>query len=174
VIILIVLVAIIRFPQLYGKNYAVFPESTYYFNTKNLHSTSMNTIWTGETEDYAVKNKKGEIVSGEGVIEKATIHNSQRAYQIAAATPITMADYTFYFPGWNVYIDGQPTEIQFQDPNYRGVITYTVPAGHHIIDVKLEDTKVRLLSKVISLISFLFLGGLLLFKKKLNKFIVSI
>lgn len=48
---------------------------------------------------------------------------------------------TFYFPGWNVYIDGKATNIDIESRT--GAILFQVPAGQHEIRVKFEDTQVR-------------------------------
>jgi hypothetical protein len=168
-------VAVLRFPQLYTKNNEQLPESAYNFTVTNLASNNLNTIWTGETQDYPVKKTKGEIINGKGSITSMQVENSKRQYQVKATTPIRMADYTFYFPGWKVFVDGVEVPIQFQDQNYRGVITYQVPSGVHTINVKFTDTKVRLLGKLITLgclvlvISFLISLQILARNKKLAK-----
>ncbi len=150
---LIILVALLRFPQLYSKNNEVIPESAFDFTVSNLASNNLNTIWTGETQEYPVKKTKVEIIEGDGKIVQKQIENSKRQYQIQAESPVRLVDYTFYFPGWMVYIDGVPATIEFQDQNYRGVITYQVPAGKHTVDVTFEDTKVRSLGKLLTIFS---------------------
>jgi hypothetical protein len=143
----------LRFPQLYGKNYTLYSESKYYFTNENLHGNIMNTIWTGPTQDYPVKKEKPEIIEGKGIITSKYAQNSLRKYGVNAETNIRMVDYTFFFPGWRTYVDGKETEIQFQDPAYRGVITYNVPKGEHEVIVKFTDTKVRFIGKLISIAS---------------------
>ncbi len=113
---------------------------------------------------------KGEIIAGEGKITEREEKNSQRSYAVTSDKGVRMVDNTFYFPGWNVYIDGVKTNIQFQDPEYRGVITYDVPPGEHTIEIKFEDTKLRLLSKIMSIFS---ISGFLIFvimRKKSSRF----
>lgn len=153
VVLFIFFIFLIRFPQLYGKNYILFPQTQYYFTPTNLHSVNMNTIWTGKTDEYPVKSKKPEIIEGKGKILVSEVHNSWRKYEIEAENKLRLVDYTFYFPGWAAYVDGKKTEIEFQDMNYRGIITYFVPKGKHTVFLKFEDTKVRLFAKIISAIS---------------------
>jgi uncharacterized membrane protein YfhO len=69
-----------------------------------------------------------------------------------------VSDNTFYFPGWHAYVDGVETNIEFQDPAYRGVITFSVPKGIHKVKVIYEDTKVRRIGKIISILTLLLLG----------------
>ena len=78
-----------------------------------------------------------------------------------------MIDYTFYFPGWNVYIDNKLTDIEFQNSLYRGVITYYVPEGKHVVSVIFEDTLIRKAGKIISAMSILLFILLVLLRKKL-------
>lgn len=156
-IILIIIICLLRFPQLYGKNYTTHQQSEYFFNPENLHSTIMNTVWTGPTQDYPIKKNKGEIIEGKGQILMQQITNIQRTYTVQADTDIRMTDYTFYFPGWKAFIDGKETVIQFQDPTYRGVITYNVPKGTHKIQVIFKNTKARLFGMIISSISLVLL-----------------
>lgn len=168
---IIFIICILRFPQVYGKNYTDYPLSTYYFTTYNLSSVDMNTIWSGKTETYPVEKNKIDIISGEGKIISEDIHNAKRNYVIDAKSNLRLVDYTFYFPGWNVYVDGVKTPIEFQDPSYRGVITYTIPQGRHNISIVFEDTQIRRLGKILSII-FIALFGLLVFlRKKLGELI---
>ncbi len=169
IVLFVIIICILRLPELYGKNYVKFPESYYSFTNFNLHAIVMNPIWTGKSEDYPVKAEKAEMLEGEGEITSKEVKNSSRRYEINAQTPLKMVDYTFYFPGWNLYIDGDPTPIEFQDPSYRGVITYQVPQGEHNVELKFEDTKVRMLGKLISLFSVGALLVLFLFRRKIIK-----
>jgi hypothetical protein len=162
----IVLVAWIRFPQAYSKNNTYHNLDRYYFTVANLHSVLMNTVWTGETADYPVKEVKGEIVEGEGELVITEVKNGYRDYQLSAETEVRMADYTFYFPGWKVYVDGVETPIEWQDPAYRGVITYRVPAGEHELSLRFEETRVRKYSLWISgLATIGFIAWMVLIKK---------
>lgn len=139
-----------RVPQFYGKNYIVQPESDYYFTQTNLHSTNFNTIWSGDSEEYDRKTVQAEIIAGNGELTIIEEKNASRTYQTQSETELRVVDYTFYFPGWNVYIDSIPTVIEYQDIDYRGLITYTVPAGSHEVTLKYEYTKVRLLALLLT------------------------
>lgn len=165
------LVALFSFPQLYGKNFNLYPIQSYFFAKENAHSVLMNTIWTGKSEDYPDKNPQGEIVEGKGKIIAETLKNSSRMYTVNAATSLTMVDHTFYFPGWKVYVDGNPVTIEFQNPDYRGVITYQVPPGKHSIYVVFEDTKVRLLGKVLSVVSLILFFALFFLRNRIGKIV---
>ncbi len=169
VIAFIIIVAVMQFPHLYGKNYTSYSKDNYYFTAFNPHSVLMNTIWSGKSEDYPIKkNNKVAIIEGKGKVTEQNVRNSSRSYAIDAITPLRLVDYTFYFPGWNVYIDGKSVPIEFQNPNYRGVITYQVPEGKHNVNIKFEDTKVRFISKLLSLFSIFLLVAFFTFRKKIS------
>lgn len=155
IIIIILIIAFFRFPQIYGKNFTYHPQNSYFFTKDNLHGTVLNTVWTGNTNEYPTKKLKYEIIEGQGQLNEIIIKNGVREYQITAKSNVKMADYTFYFPGWKVYIDGKQIPIQFQDPKYRGVITYEIPQGEHHINLQFEPTKIRIVGYIISILSII-------------------
>jgi hypothetical protein len=162
---IVLLIVIVRVPELYGKNYTYYPNSFYHSSKNNLHSVNMNTIWSEKTEDYSLKVRQSDIVEGKGTLTENSVLNSSRLYSVTALTPLKMVDYTFYFPGWNVLIDNKPTQIQFQDPALRGVITYEVPKGNHEIKVLFQDTLIRKIARSISMLSIGLLVLLFLLRK---------
>ena len=169
VLLAIILICIIAFPQLYGKNYTNYNNNFYNFTEYNLNAVVMNTIWTGRSEDYPIKNQKWGIIEGNGKVIKTDVSNSKRIYEVIAENQIRMVDYTFYFPGWKVFVDKVPTTIEFQNSNYRGVITYLVPAGKHTVEIKYTDTKIRQLGKILSIFFIVLFVFLFLLRKKISK-----
>jgi len=154
---LVIFIIIARFPQLYAKNYTQIPIAAYYFTPYNLHSLTMNTRWSGDSRDYPVRREKAEIIQGKGKINDRMLKNASRVYTIHADTDLRISDNTFYFPGWHVYIDGVEANIEFQDPAYRGVITFAVPKGKHEVIVEYKDTKVRMLGKIVTVATLIIL-----------------
>ena len=69
----------------------------------------------------------------------------------ADGTPLQF--YTYYFPGWRVYIDGQrlPNSDLRPEPPY-GLLTVDVPAGEHHVLLRWGDTPLRLLGKALTLL----------------------
>jgi len=168
-IVFILLISYMRIPQLYGKNYVEHLESYYQQTDGNLQMVVFNTIWSGLAEEYPVKELKGEIIEGKGQIVEREEKNSRRRYRVVVKERIRMADYTFYFPGWNVYIDGKKLSLRdviWQDPEYRGVITYYVSKGEHEIEVVFESTKVRNVGYLVTLVSGVILMAILVIRPK--------
>ncbi len=92
-----------------------------------------------------------EMVRHGGGSEEITVRSSQQA---------TIQFYTYYFPGWRGYVDGQEVPIRPEAPY--GLITLDVPAGEHRVKIRFGDTPIRVVGKVISLLSL----GLSLFLLK--------
>ncbi len=67
---------------------------------------------------------------------------------------------TFYFPGWQVTIDGQSVHVGATDPE--GLITFGVPAGTHTISVRFGPTTVRTAVSLVSILSLAVLSVLFL------------
>jgi hypothetical protein len=79
-------------------------------------------------------------------------------YVIDAKTRTRFRENTLYFPGWKAYDNGkQITNIEFQDPASRGLITFYLNPGMHNVILRFEDTKLRNISNLISAISLVTL-----------------
>ena len=109
-----------------------------------------------------------EIVSAEGTVEIKNLNKliQKHEFEISATAASRIVDNTLYFPGWKVYVDGVETPIGYQDENWRGLITFPVPAGEHSIKVVFEETRIRKFADALSMISVGILLGL--FIKKQN------
>jgi len=101
------------------------------------------------------------VIEGEAEIKPGRRQTTRHEYQIQAATSARIVENTLYFPGWEVLIDGQLTPLQFQDPAYRGLMTFYVTAGDHEVVVEFRETRLR---QFANLISILGLASLLLGK----------
>lgn len=167
-VLIIVGVLVLRFPQLYGKNFTIYSEQIYYFNQKNVHSDLMSTVWMDYSQNYPVKTKQTVIVEGKGKIISEKVKNSEREYVVTGNSDLRLVDYTFYFPGWKAYVDGKKADIQFQDPNYRGLITYYVPVGRHTVFLRFEDSPTRFIGKILSIVFIFLFVSLFLFRNKLK------
>lgn len=69
---------------------------------------------------------------------------------------------SYYFPGWEAKVDGQPTPLLLAQPF--GQMKLELSAGQHLIEVNFNESRLRHLADLISLFS---LVPLLIFLKKL-------
>lgn len=146
----IAIILVLRVPELYGKNYTIIDDSYFNFTKTNLHSQSLNTVWSDNSENYPTKTKQAEIIDGNGEVKITKLKNSSREYALSGQNKLRVLDNTFYFPGWKVWVDGTETPIEFQDPNFRGLITYEVPAGEHQVLLKYTNTKIRMIGQLMT------------------------
>lgn len=62
----------------------------------------------------------------------------------------------YYYPGWYAYINGKRANIEYN--NQYGLIEVPVPAGKNMVAIKFEDTPLRKISNLVSLLSLIILG----------------
>ncbi|MBF0123153.1 MAG: glycosyltransferase family 39 protein [Candidatus Omnitrophica bacterium] len=91
-------------------------------------------------------NGSGEIISHQ---QRSPVAHT---FQIVNRTPSLVCFYNYYFPGWEVYIDGQRSN--FLDNEY-GLMLFAVGAGRHGIDIHFSPTPVRILGGWISFLCFI-------------------
>lgn len=132
--------------------------STYYGET--------DVIWTaGEAKQYP--DSLIDVVSGEAKVKNVVKKNNSQSFEVSAVSPTTLVSNTVYFPGWSVYLvsDDKKTKlpIQFQDPNHRGWIQFSVPKGSHRVNIIFEESKIRYVTNKISILGFLSIVILFVF-----------
>jgi hypothetical protein len=60
--------------------------------------------------------------------------------------------YTYYFPGWRVYVDGERLPQDALRPEgVHGLLTVDIPAGEHHVLLRWGDTPLRLIGKSLTL-----------------------
>ncbi len=113
-----------------------------------------------------------EIVSTEGTVEIKNLTKlmQKHEFDVFATTASRIVDNTLYFPGWKVYIDGVEAPIEQQDRNWRGLITFPVPAGQHAVKIVFEETRLRKFADALSMIS---VGILLVFLIKKENYVYN-
>lgn len=85
--------------------------------------------------------------------------------QVTTPEAFTAVYQTFAFPGWQVLVDGEPAAITPSDP--AGLITFTVPAGTHEIEVRWASTPLRSGLVALSVLALLGVIGIIVFGNRL-------
>lgn len=125
-----------------------FPLNTTYYGETDL-------VWSaGPAKKYP--QSRVEIASGRGKIENYMNDSTRHEFNVTGLTPVTVVLNVQFYPGWRAFVDNNEVPIQFQDANYRGLITFNVPKNEHSIVVKFEETKLRIATDIVSGISFAF------------------
>lgn len=96
-----------------------------------------------------------ETIAGDAVILNLERRTTYHKYSVNVQEKTRLRENTLYFPGWNVLVDKNSVPIEFQDPANRGLITFFVEKGSHTVEIIFKDTKLRIISNVISLLSIL-------------------
>jgi len=125
------------------------------------------TKWSGDTA-HAYPHTPVEIISGVGKISRYQRKSNIHTFQINAATDTKILDNTIYYPGWQVFIDGKKTIIEFQDPNHKGLLSFFLPKGKHHIVAKFVETPDRLFANVVSLVVFILCIVLFFLHRKIH------
>ncbi|MBE9508142.1 MAG: hypothetical protein IMY86_08835 [Chloroflexi bacterium] len=72
------------------------------------------------------------------IVEQGALYDR---FAVSTSREFILRLYTFYFPGWRAYVDGEEVGIDVAGPE--GFITFRVPAGEHDVLVRFEDTPPR-------------------------------
>jgi hypothetical protein len=110
-------------------------------------------IWSVRFMEHTPANPL-DVAKGDATIAPIFRNTTTRIYIIVAKTQSRLVENTLFFPGWTVTVDGIKTGLQFQDPNYRGLMVFWVDPGKHTVVVKFGETKLRRTADYISLASF--------------------
>ena len=127
-------------------------------NEKYYWNFPLNTTYYGETDVIwsagpakAYPKKRAEIISGKADISNFVKKSNMHTFSIKSETDIVLVDHTQYFPGWRAYVDGRSAAIQFQDPNHRGEVEFSVPKGEHDVKVLFTEARGRIIADFLSI-----------------------
>jgi Dolichyl-phosphate-mannose-protein mannosyltransferase len=128
-------------------------------------------IWGVRFMEQGFKNSL-EVIQGDATIQKKKRTTTEHIYQVHVNKKTRFLENTLYFPGWEVLANGQQIPVEFQDQQYRGLITFYLDPGNYTIDIKFVSTKLRKIADMISLVSIasVLLIGLYIM---VNKFILK-
>lgn len=88
-------------------------------------------------------------------------HNIEKTYLLEVPEKTNIILNMAYFPGWNVYVDGNEEKINNSD----GKIEFNISGGSpHIISIRFSDTYVRKIGNTISLLTVFLLVYVTLFR----------
>ena len=146
------------------------PKGRFNWDDFFYHAFPFNSSVLGENMPkwfYQEKNLQlsGKIFDLGGIssIREISWKTQYHEYEIRTPNEVTIAERTAYFPGWETYIDGERVEIDYQLPEYPGMISFVVPEGKHKVEtIFTENTPARRWGDAISIISIIVLGIILL------------
>lgn len=107
------------------------------------------------------------VIDGKAAVEQKKRFSNAHLYLVDAKVKTRFVENTLYFPGWEIVVDNKKIDVEFQDPDWRGLQTFWVEPGVHWILVRFVETRLRQLANVISifavfaLLSYSFLKHIL-------------
>ena len=117
-----------------------------------------------ETHGYTTSLQRLAIVRGIGTVVSSYSRGSSFGGVVRAERPITVRVFLYYFPGWQVLVDGTPALYHISDQH--GLIDIDLPAGEHRIDIRMGSTTVRRIGAGISTATLLVTLILLLWPRQ--------
>lgn len=149
----------------HAKGYLYKPESFF----TNIYESTTDTgesapIWSVRFMEKRPKVHM-EIIDGKAQIIESGRYFTKHDYKITALERSRIRENTLYFPGWDVFVDGKKADVEFQDPSNRGLITFFLEKGNHIVSIRFQETKLRLVANIISLLSLFFIAILGILKE---------
>ena len=111
-----------------------------------------------------------EVVDGKATIKEIERKSNYHKYEVNVLQKTLFKENTLYFPGWQVKANGVVQNIEFQNMTYRGVMLFNLPKGNYVVEVKYSETKLRLISDLISVFSLLLLIALVVYRQTMLSF----
>ena len=137
------------------------------FYLTNEHSTTIHDefmpIWV-KVKPIERPKEKIEVIEGQAQIENFRDMGRKIEFKTNSVVPAIVRVNTLYYPGWRVLVDEKIAPFSFE--NERGVIEIPVEKGEHQILIEFKETPFRMFANIISLVSFILIGGFLIKRRK--------
>lgn len=128
--------------------------------------SSLGTTIIDISEDE-IATSSSEIISGDMKVKVIKGTPQEKTFEVQVERSGVLQINTYSFPGWTVYVDGKKTS--YTDNNKLKLIHVYLPSGVHIITAKFEDTTIRTIGNIVSLISIIAVLGLVVISAKKGK-----
>ncbi len=126
------------------------------------------TVWSDIRRPFAAAAPAApaEVIAGKAVVENELRNSVRHEYRIRAETAAVIKENTDYFPGWKLWVDGREKAMDYQNPNFPGVISFGVGPGEHTVRLEFGSTPDREIAGGISLATLGVAGVVLLFTSR--------
>ena len=112
------------------------------------------------------KEAIAEIISGDGIITQGNEGTYWAKFKASIdSNDAELRINTLYFPEWKVFADGQRASVSIPEGEEWGRMYIKLGQGEHLIYLQLFNTPIRILSNIISLISWMALFGYVIVKR---------
>lgn len=153
--------------QMQAKGFLKKPDSFYSAIYEGTTDTGESApIWSVRFMEKRAKQQT-EVIEGEAQIEEISRNTTEHVFTVTTVNQARIKENILYFPGWQVFVDGKETQVEFQDARHRGLMTFFVDKGTHAVKVKFTETKLRKASNMTSIASILFVIPVILYGKRI-------
>lgn len=111
---------------------------------------------------YIDKEKKISdpyVVEGQANISEFNKKSTMATFKISVSEDSQIEAPITYYPGWAVLLNNQ--KIALENPSELGLIKFKAPRGEHTVRLELENTPIRTVGNIVSLVSIILLIVLL-------------
>lgn len=103
---------------------------------------------------------KLELIEGSGEVKLTRNQSAQVIAKVEATSPARLRFNQFYFPGWEIQVDGKPAHFNYlTDGESYGLPVFDIEKGSHLVEAEFKNTPIRNTADGISLISVVIWGG---------------
>ncbi|HRW09344.1 MAG TPA: hypothetical protein P5121_29790 [Caldilineaceae bacterium] len=106
-----------------------------------------------EDHGFTTSLQRLAIIRGVGTVVSSYSRGASFGGVVRVDRPATVRVYLYYFPGWQVLVDGEAGLYHISDQH--GLIDIDIPAGEHRIDIRMGTTPVRQIGMAISAVTLL-------------------
>jgi hypothetical protein len=146
------LVVLVNLAHTEPKRYLTFDDE--YYAPESIAARGLNTTTREEYEPRWVEQRPPHttrrLVGLEAPLEIVSqrLQSARQVFAVRAAAPTRVEAATFYYPGWQVAVDGAPVEVT--PVPVRGTMAFALPAGEHEVVIVLQATPLRRLTGLVS------------------------
>ncbi len=130
-------------------------------------SSALDDFWPsfGSRSPTSFSPPAPRVISGSASVNSYQRNSHSLSFIVDTSDPKSTIEIpTVYFPGWTAYIDNvKQSSSAIQPERELGLITLSLSRGTHQVLLKLQDTPVRKIGNLISLLS-LWMAGSLIFR----------
>ena len=102
------------------------------------------------------------LISGNGQAELVKKQNNKLEANLNIQESAKVQLHTMYFPGWELFINGQGSQLITNQLGLEGIIVAHVPQGSHQLTLEFKETPLRRKANLLTVTSFLILLLLIL------------
>ena len=114
-------------------------------------------IWTTARPEVPAPADRLLLIGGEVRVRNSRVTGHRQEWLIEAGGPAQLRAATYYYPGWQLTVDGERRPVTVQNPY--GLIDFTLESGSHEVVLAFGSTPLRSWATVISAAALVLLLG---------------